>query len=53
MPEEFLPQKQQSPPADYGSKEGEAVLFASLLGGWNDKSEGDKEAISRLIEGND
>lgn len=54
MPEEFLPPKPPPPPADYvGGKEGDALMFASLLGGWNDKSDGDKSAISRLIEGND
>ena len=54
MPEEFLPPKPPPLPADYvGGKEGDALMFASLLGGWNDKSDGDKSAISRLIEGND
>jgi hypothetical protein len=49
IPEEFLPQKQQPPPADFGGDEGEAVVYAALLGGWNDKSEGDQEATSELI----
>jgi len=53
MPEEFLPRKQQPPPADYGGTGSEAVVIASLLGAWSDKSEGDKVAIGRLIEGND
>jgi hypothetical protein len=30
-----------------------ALAFASLLGEWNEKLEGDREVIRKLIEGND
>jgi eukaryotic-like serine/threonine-protein kinase len=31
----------------------EALMFASLLGAWNERSEGDRDAIRDLIEGHD
>lgn len=54
IPAVFLPQKSPSPPAVFSSgNEAEAIMYAALLGAWNDKSDGDKVAIKRLIEGND
>lgn len=54
IPAHFLPQKPPPPPANFaGGKEVEAIMYAALLGAWNDKSDGDKGAIKRLIEGND
>ena len=53
MPDEFLPKTQQPLRGDYGGNHGEAVMFATLLWGWSDKSDGDEDAISRLIERND
>jgi hypothetical protein len=56
IPAEFL-QPQQPPsttPPDYFSGEhADALMFASLLGGWNDRAEGDKTAIDQLIESDD
>lgn len=31
----------------------EALMFASLLGAWNEKLEGDRDKIRELIEGDD
>ncbi len=31
----------------------DAIMFASLLGAWDEKIEGDRDAIKELIEGND
>lgn len=55
MPKSLIPPKAQPLPANYaaGSKEAEAVMFASLLGAWNDKTGGDKAAITKLIGGHD
>jgi len=53
MPEEFLSHVQQLPVVNLSDDQRDAMVFASLLGGWNDKSEKDKEAISHLIEGDD
>jgi eukaryotic-like serine/threonine-protein kinase len=37
----------------YLEGEADALVFASLLGAWNEKSEGDRDAIKDLIEGHD
>jgi len=37
----------------YKGDHGDALMYASLLGAWNEKSEGDRDAIRELIEGDD
>ncbi len=57
IPAEYAPAADiQSHPtaSDYSrSPHADALTFASLLGGWNEKVEGDREAIRKLIEGDD
>ena len=36
---------------DLGGDEKDALAYASLLGSWNEKSEGDRDTIRKLIEG--
>jgi hypothetical protein len=57
IPEELvIAPESGSPATQAGALQGEqanAVMFASLLGAWNEKVEGDRDAIKELIEGND
>jgi hypothetical protein len=54
MPKDLFPPKPPPSPVNYGGgKEAEAVMFASLLGAWNDKSVSDKGAITELIGDDD
>lgn len=57
IPPDYVPaQEIQShlPPSDYAkSPQADALTFASLLGGWNEKVEGDREVVRKLVEGND
>lgn len=57
IPAEYAqaPDIQPHPSAsDYsGGPHADALTFASLLGGWNEKVEGDRLAIRKLVEGND
>lgn len=56
IPVEFLKREEQAPDnsQDFFSGEyADALMFASLLGAWNDKVEGDLEAAKALIIGND
>jgi hypothetical protein len=34
-------------------EQADALMLASLLGAWNEKVEGDREAIEELVEGHD
>jgi hypothetical protein len=57
MPKEFLqPQPQAAPAASpdyFNGEHADALVIASLIGGWNDKVEADKAAIRELIEVHD
>jgi len=57
IPEEFVrAQEAESPVTHAAALQGDqadAIMFASLLGAWNEKIEGDRDAIKELIEGND
>lgn len=54
IPAEFLQPRTPAPAAvPLSENEAEALLFASLLGGWNDKNEADQAAIDKLIKGDD
>ena len=39
--------------SDFGSQQADALMFATLLGSWSDRSEADRDVIRRLIEGDD
>jgi serine/threonine-protein kinase len=47
--------EKESPEAwnDLGGERLDALMYASLLGSWSDKVDGDDDAIRRLIEGDD
>jgi hypothetical protein len=46
--------KSHTPQEDYyKGDQGDALMYASLLGAWNERSEGDRGAIRELIEGDD
>jgi hypothetical protein len=49
--------KAKHPPAMqeqfFNGEQGDALMFASLLGAWNEKVEGDRDAITKLIEKDD
>ena len=57
IPEEFVRVPETETPAAQGEElkgdKADAIMFASLLGAWNEQVEGDREAIKELIEGND
>jgi hypothetical protein len=57
IPAEYASAADTQPPpsaSDYSrSPHADALTFASLLGGWNEKVEGDRDAIRKLVEGND
>jgi hypothetical protein len=57
IPEEFVrAQEADSPVTQAEALKGDqadAIMFASLLGAWDEKIEGDRDAIKELIEGND
>ena len=57
IPEEFIrAQEDESPVPQAEALQGDqadAIMFASLLGAWNEKVEGDRNAIKELIESND
>jgi hypothetical protein len=56
IPAEFVtaPEKELATgDAYYKGEHAEALTFASLLGEWNERAEGDREAIRELIEGDD
>jgi hypothetical protein len=55
MPTELLEQKPPPPPSALptGVDNETALMFASLIGGWNEKIQGDLEAIKELVKGND
>jgi hypothetical protein len=57
IPQEYVPESEVqsvAAPPDYSkSQHADALTFASLFGAWNEKVEGDREAIRKLIEGND
>jgi hypothetical protein len=57
IPAEYASSPDTQPPpsaSDYSrSPHADALTFASLLGGWNEKVEGDRDAIRKLVEGND
>lgn len=51
MPTEFLDKIKAKEVIDFSKGETpDAVALASLLGSWNEKSDGDKEIIKRLVE---
>lgn len=57
IPEEFAkPPEIKSPTTQdehFRGEHADAIMFASLLGSWNEKVEGDRDAIRELIEGHD
>jgi hypothetical protein len=54
IPEQYAPVPEKTTPSDYSkSPHLDALTFASLLGAWNEKVEGDREVIRKLIETND
>ena len=54
IPEQYAPVPDKTTPSDYSkSPHLDALTFASLLGSWNEKVEGDREVIRKLIETND
>ena len=38
---------------NFGAQQADALMFASLLGAWNESATGDREVLRRLIEGDD
>ena len=38
---------------DFAGEQADALTYASLIGSWNEKVDGDRDAIERLIEGDD
>jgi hypothetical protein len=54
MPEELLASEttpaQESNPAILSGDQGDAVMYATLLGSWSDKAAGDMDAAKKLIE---
>jgi hypothetical protein len=57
IPPDYVPaqeiQSHLTPSAYSKSPQADALTFASLLGGWNENVEADRDAIRKLIEGND
>lgn len=56
IPVEFLKREEQEPatPQDgFSGEHANALMFASLIGAWNDKVDGDLEAVKALIADND
>lgn len=57
IPEEFArtaePTSPEAQAAAIQGEQADAVMLASLLGSWNERVEGDRDAIKELIEGND
>lgn len=54
IPVEYVRPTEVPAAQDYSKGEhADALMFASLIGAWNEKVEGDREAISRLIESHD
>ena len=57
IPEEFVrdstPEPVAAQPEALRGEQADAVMLATLLGAWNEKVEGDREAIKELIEDND
>jgi hypothetical protein len=55
IPKELLEQKPPAaaPALPAGADYENALMFASLIGGWNEKIQGDAEAIKQLIDRND
>jgi len=52
IPAEFAQQKKESATTTpLKSEQADALALANLLGGWNEKAEGDKAVIRNLIEG--
>lgn len=39
--------------SNFGATQVDALMFATLLGSWSEKSQGDRDVIRRLIEGDD
>jgi len=39
--------------SNFGAPQADALMFATLLGSWSEKSEGDRDVIRRLIKGDD
>ena len=39
--------------SNFGAPQADALMFATLLGSWSERSEGDRDVIRRLIEGDD
>ena len=39
--------------SNFGAPQADALMFATLLGSWSEKSEGDRDAIRRLVEGDE
>lgn len=50
MPESLQGAPPQPKPAALSGDQGDAVMFAMLLGSWNDKTAGDMNAAKKLIE---
>lgn len=57
IPQEFVKPSETESPTTQGEhfrgEHADAIMFASLLGSWNEKVEGDRDAIRELIEGHD